>query len=230
MLHAIRPHCHGQLHVVFGCGGDRDGGKRPQMGAIAASHADTIIVTDDNPREQDAATIRDAVMAGIASTDQARTQNIGGRREAIAAALKNLGPGDILVVAGKGHEQGQIIGNTVIPFDDVTEVKTLIAQMNKREEQTMPPAQTPLWTRAEIEEALANLDGGATIDSDADFMINGIAIDSRAVTAGDLFCRAKAKLLMATPILPVRSRPVQLLRLSTKTTCAPTLPKPPAGI
>ena len=131
MLHAIRPHCHGQLHVVFGCGGDRDGGKRPQMGAIAASHADTIIVTDDNPRSEDAATIRDAVMAGIASTDQARTQNIGGRREAIAAALKNLGPGDILVVAGKGHEQGQIIGNTVIPFDDVTEVKTLIAQMNK---------------------------------------------------------------------------------------------------
>lgn len=131
MLHAIRPHCHGKLHVVFGCGGDRDGGKRPQMGAIAAQQADSIIVTDDNPRSEDAATIRSAVMAGIASADLSRTQNIGGRREAIAAALKNLGAGDILVVAGKGHEQGQIIGSTVIPFDDVTEVKTLIAQMNK---------------------------------------------------------------------------------------------------
>ncbi len=131
MLHAIRPHCHGQLHVVFGCGGDRDGGKRPQMGAIAAQQADHVIVTDDNPRSEDAATIRDAVMAGIASADMARVTNIGGRREAIAAALKTLGPGDILVVAGKGHEQGQIIGTTVVPFDDVTEVKTLIAQMNK---------------------------------------------------------------------------------------------------
>ncbi len=131
MLHAIRPHCHGQLRVVFGCGGDRDPGKRPQMGAIAASHADTIIVSDDNPRSEDAASIREQVMAGIATADRARTQNIGGRREAIAAALKQLGDGDILVVAGKGHEQGQIIGSTVIPFDDVTEVKALIAEMTQ---------------------------------------------------------------------------------------------------
>lgn len=133
MLHAIRPHCHGKLHVVFGCGGDRDGGKRPQMGAIAAQQADVVIVTDDNPRSEDAATIRSAVMAGIPSADQARVKNIGDRRAAIAQALSHLGPGDILVVAGKGHEQGQIIGATVIPFDDVSEVKTLIANMKKDE-------------------------------------------------------------------------------------------------
>lgn len=150
MLHAIRPHCHGKLHVVFGCGGDRDPGKRPHMGAIAASQADSVIVTDDNPRSEDAAAIRAAVMTGIASSERARCENIGGRREAIAAALSRLGPGDILVVAGKGHEQGQIIGTTVVPFDDVTEVKALIAHMNKNGEANHAPStSTPVDPRGD---------------------------------------------------------------------------------
>lgn len=124
MLQSLRPHTTGKLHVVFGCGGDRDTGKRPQMAAIAAARADQVIVTDDNPRSEDPAAIRDQVMAGIPAGHPAA--NIGGRREAIAAAIAALAPGDILVVAGKGHEQGQIIGTTIIPFDDVTEVKKII--------------------------------------------------------------------------------------------------------
>lgn len=124
MLQALRPHTTGRLHVVFGCGGDRDPGKRPQMAAIAAARADHVIVTDDNPRSEDAAAIRDQVMAGIPAGRTAA--NIGGRREAIAAGIAALQAGDILVVAGKGHEQGQIVGTTVIPFDDVTEVKKII--------------------------------------------------------------------------------------------------------
>jgi UDP-N-acetylmuramoyl-L-alanyl-D-glutamate--2,6-diaminopimelate ligase len=126
MLQALRPHTAGRLHVVFGCGGDRDPGKRPQMAAVAATRADRVIVTDDNPRNEDPSLIRQQAMAGIPAESLPHTMNIGGRREAMAAALADLGPGDILVVAGKGHEQGQIIGDTVIPFDDVTEIKKLI--------------------------------------------------------------------------------------------------------
>src|SRR5690606_1368140 len=112
MLKALRPHTAGRLHVVFGCGGDRDTGKRPLMGEVAARLADDIVVTDDNPRSEDPASIRDMVMAGIPQNAGPRARNIGGRSDAMAAALEKLGPGDILVVAGKGHEQGQIVGNT----------------------------------------------------------------------------------------------------------------------
>lgn len=118
MLKALRPHTAGKLHVVFGCGGDRDRGKRPMMGEIAARLADTVIVTDDNPRTEDAAFIRGEVMQGC---PQAR--EIAGRRDAIRAAIAGLDAGDLLVIAGKGHEQGQIVGKDVLPFDDVTEAK-----------------------------------------------------------------------------------------------------------
>lgn len=131
MLRALRPHCHNKLHVVFGCGGDRDTGKRPQMGAIAANLADDAIVTDDNPRTEDAASIRDMVMAGVPAARANLVQNIGGRREAMREAISRLAPGDILVVAGKGHEQGQIVGTTVLPFDDVTEIKNIIQENQK---------------------------------------------------------------------------------------------------
>jgi len=117
---ALRPHVTGRLIVVFGAGGDRDQGKRPQMGKVASEGADLAIVTDDNPRGEDAATIRAQILAGAGSG----THEIGDRREAIGAAIAAAGAGDIVLVAGKGHEQGQIIGSgetmRVLPFDDVT--------------------------------------------------------------------------------------------------------------
>ncbi|MBU1376523.1 MAG: UDP-N-acetylmuramoyl-L-alanyl-D-glutamate--2,6-diaminopimelate ligase [Alphaproteobacteria bacterium] len=116
VLQAMRPHVRGKLIVVFGAGGDRDKGKRPLMGEIAARLADVAIVTDDNPRSEVPAAIRADVLAGGKGAKE-----IGDRREAIRAAAAMMQDGDILVVAGKGHEQGQIVGDTVHPFDDVTE-------------------------------------------------------------------------------------------------------------
>ena len=111
---ALRPHTRGRLHLVFGAGGDRDTGKRPQMGAIAVAQADVVIVTDDNPRSEDPASIRADIMAAAAGATE-----IGDRRSAIAAAIKAAGGNDVILIAGKGHEQGQIVGNRVLPFDDV---------------------------------------------------------------------------------------------------------------
>ena len=111
---ALRPHARGRIWLVFGAGGDRDTGKRPQMGAIAAQHADIAIVTDDNPRSEDPATIRAAILAAAPGA-----REIGDRRAAIAAALAEAGSDDIILIAGKGHEQGQIVGDRVLPFDDV---------------------------------------------------------------------------------------------------------------
>ena len=121
LLTALRPHTTGRLHVVFGAGGDRDRGKRPLMGAAAARCADVVIVTDDNPRGEDPAVIRAAVLAACPGASE-----IGDRAQAIAAALAELAPGDVLAVAGKGHEQGQTIGGTVLPFDDVSVVRGLV--------------------------------------------------------------------------------------------------------
>jgi UDP-N-acetylmuramoyl-L-alanyl-D-glutamate--2,6-diaminopimelate ligase len=113
ILQTLRPHALGRLHVVFGCGGDRDPGKRPQMGAIADTLADVVIVTDDNPRSEDPGFIRKAIMAATK-----RAKEVADRRQAIYVALKALAPEDILVIAGKGHEKTQIIGNNIHPFDD----------------------------------------------------------------------------------------------------------------
>jgi UDP-N-acetylmuramoyl-L-alanyl-D-glutamate--2,6-diaminopimelate ligase len=120
LLTALRPHTQGRLIVIFGAGGDRDRGKRPLMGAAAARHADSVIVTDDNPRSEDPATIRAAIRAACPTAHE-----IGDRAQAIAAALDMLRPGDVLAVAGKGHEQGQIVGDTTIPFDDASVVRAL---------------------------------------------------------------------------------------------------------
>jgi UDP-N-acetylmuramoyl-L-alanyl-D-glutamate--2,6-diaminopimelate ligase len=114
-LTSARPHAARRLVVVFGCGGDRDPGKRPEMGRIAVRLADQTIVTDDNPRSESAAVIRTAVMAGAVGATE-----IGDRAQAIAAAIDTLEAGDVLLIAGKGHEQGQIVGDKVIPFDDRT--------------------------------------------------------------------------------------------------------------
>lgn len=112
---ALKPHVAGRLILVFGAGGDRDPGKRAPMGAAAAAGADLVIVTDDNPRGEDAATIRAAVMKGCPDATE-----IGDRRAAIMAAVAAAGPSDIVLIAGKGHEQGQIVGEMVLPFDDVS--------------------------------------------------------------------------------------------------------------
>ncbi len=111
---ALRPHAEGRLIVVFGAGGDRDNGKRAPMGEVVAARADVAIVTDDNPRTEDAAQIRAQVMAGAPGATE-----IGDRRAAIRAACDMAQPGDIVLIAGKGHEQGQIVGNMILPFDDV---------------------------------------------------------------------------------------------------------------
>jgi UDP-N-acetylmuramoyl-L-alanyl-D-glutamate--2,6-diaminopimelate ligase len=112
-LDALRPYVSGKLVVVFGAGGDRDRGKRPLMGAVAAAKADHVIVTDDNPRSEDAAMIRSAILAEASGAAE-----IGDRREAIRAAVAELRRGDVLLIAGKGHETGQIIGDQTVPFSD----------------------------------------------------------------------------------------------------------------
>jgi len=111
---ALRPHTKGKLITVFGAGGDRDTGKRPEMGAVAVSDSDIVIVTDDNPRSEDPSLIRADVMAGAKGAHE-----IGDRRYAIAFAIEHAEPDDIVLIAGKGHEQGQIIMGRVLPFDDV---------------------------------------------------------------------------------------------------------------
>jgi UDP-N-acetylmuramoyl-L-alanyl-D-glutamate--2,6-diaminopimelate ligase len=112
---ALRPHTKGQLIIVFGAGGDRDMGKRAEMGAVAARLADLAIVTDDNPRSEEPAAIRRAILAGASGAEE-----VAGRREAIRAAIAEAGADDLILLAGKGHEQGQIFGDRTLPFDDVT--------------------------------------------------------------------------------------------------------------
>jgi UDP-N-acetylmuramoyl-L-alanyl-D-glutamate--2,6-diaminopimelate ligase len=112
-LRALRPHARNRLTVVFGCGGDRDRGKRPEMGRIACTFADRIVVTDDNPRREDPARIRAEVLAGCD-----RAVEVPGRAEAIRVAVGGLDSGDVLLISGKGHETEQIIGDEVLPFDD----------------------------------------------------------------------------------------------------------------
>ncbi|HEY0313349.1 MAG TPA: UDP-N-acetylmuramoyl-L-alanyl-D-glutamate--2,6-diaminopimelate ligase [Allosphingosinicella sp.] len=111
---ALRPHAKGRLIIVFGAGGDRDVGKRAEMGAVAARLADRVIVTDDNPRSEEPAAIRRAILEGAPGATE-----VAGRREAIATAIAEAGADDIILLAGKGHEQGQIVGDQILPFDDV---------------------------------------------------------------------------------------------------------------
>ncbi len=121
VLNALRPHTEGRLICLFGCGGNRDAGKRPIMGRIASGLADMVIVTDDNPRHEDPKLIRAAILEGAPDAEE-----FADRREAIHWAITQLKKGDVLVIAGKGHEQGQIIGDVVEPFDDVQVAKQAI--------------------------------------------------------------------------------------------------------
>jgi UDP-N-acetylmuramoyl-L-alanyl-D-glutamate--2,6-diaminopimelate ligase len=120
-LHAARLHCRGQLRVVFGCGGDRDAGKRPLMGGVAAELADDVIVTDDNPRTEDPARIVADILAGMPSPSAAKSIKTvveHDRTRAIQTALRRSGPGDVVLIAGKGHEDYQIYGTVRRPFRD----------------------------------------------------------------------------------------------------------------
>ncbi len=121
-LEALRPAVSKRLHVVFGCGGDRDKGKRPEMGRAAAAHADVVYVTDDNPRSEEPATIRREILAAAPEAIE-----IASRAEAIATAIASLKKGDALLIAGKGHETGQIIGHTIIPFSDQETAAAVLA-------------------------------------------------------------------------------------------------------
>ncbi|MBO6782169.1 MAG: UDP-N-acetylmuramoyl-L-alanyl-D-glutamate--2,6-diaminopimelate ligase [Alphaproteobacteria bacterium] len=120
-LTSIRPHVGGKLHVAFGAGGDRDPGKRPMMGAVAAEHADRVIVTDDNPRREEPESIRRQILVECPDALE-----IGDRAEAIAAGITALESGDILVIAGKGHETGQIVASETLPFDDAEVARDII--------------------------------------------------------------------------------------------------------
>lgn len=126
ILKSLRPYAQGQLHVVFGCGGDRDVGKRADMGRMAGTLADNIIVTDDNPRTEDPAEIRAAVIAACPGA-----REIADRSQAIEAAVGAIKAGDILVVAGKGHETGQIVGDRILPFDDAEVIREALLGLER---------------------------------------------------------------------------------------------------
>jgi UDP-N-acetylmuramoyl-L-alanyl-D-glutamate--2,6-diaminopimelate ligase len=124
-LKALRPHVMGRLVAIIGAGGDRDAGKRPLMGQAGAQHADLVFVTDDNPRGEDPATIRAAVMQGAPEAIE-----VGDRAEAILRGVDALGPGDALLIAGKGHESGQIIGDDILPFDDAEQASVAVGALD----------------------------------------------------------------------------------------------------
>lgn len=126
ILRTLRPHTQNRLHVVFGCGGDRDAGKRPEMGALANELADAAIVTDDNPRSENPASIRAAIMAKAPCAKE-----VADRREAIYVAVQALAPGDVLVIAGKGHEKTQIVADRTLPFDDAEVARAAVKELKQ---------------------------------------------------------------------------------------------------
>ena len=126
-LAAMRPHVIGKLVAIVGAGGDRDAVKRPLMGQAAAQNSDVVFVTDDNPRSEDPGTIRSAVMTGCPAAVE-----VGDRAEAILRAIDILEPGDALLIAGKGHENEQIIGDDILPFDDVEQASVAVAALEGR--------------------------------------------------------------------------------------------------
>jgi UDP-N-acetylmuramoyl-L-alanyl-D-glutamate--2,6-diaminopimelate ligase len=130
-LMAMRPHVMGKLIAIVGAGGDRDTGKRPLMGQAAVQNADMVFVTDDNPRSEDPRVIRAAVMAGALENAAGKSViEVGDRAEAILRGIDALGPGDALLIAGKGHESGQIIGDDVLPFDDVEQASVAVGALD----------------------------------------------------------------------------------------------------
>jgi len=132
-IRALRPHVMGRLVAIVGAGGDRDTAKRPLMGRAAAEHADQVIVTDDNPRSEDPATIRAAVMTGVIDAGGAGfVTEVSDRAEAILRGVDALQPGDALLICGKGHETGQIVGDTTYPFNDAEQASVAVAALDGR--------------------------------------------------------------------------------------------------
>jgi UDP-N-acetylmuramoyl-L-alanyl-D-glutamate--2,6-diaminopimelate ligase len=125
-LQAVRQHCGGELSVVFGCGGDRDRGKRPQMGALAERLADRVYVTDDNPRSESSAVIIGEILDGMQRPEWALV--VADRARAIRQAIASAGPGDLVLVAGKGHEDYQLVGERTLHFDDREQVAQALAE------------------------------------------------------------------------------------------------------
>ena len=162
-LAAVRPFATGKLICVFGCGGDRDKGKRPIMGEIATRCADVVIVTDDNPRTEVPETIRREILNAAPGALE-----VGDRAEAIAAGVHLLQKGDVLLVAGKGHETGQIVGQTTLPFSDHDALRTAMRQ--------------PLWTAVALVKAAVG-----TLDGVIDQPVTGFSIDTRSLQKGDVF-------------------------------------------
>jgi UDP-N-acetylmuramoyl-L-alanyl-D-glutamate--2,6-diaminopimelate ligase len=126
VLAAARAHARGRVHCVFGCGGDRDAGKRPMMGAVAESLADCVVVTDDNPRTEPSRTIIEQILSGMASPDAAHV--VADRAEAIHTAIAEADTGDVVIVAGKGHEAYQIVGTEARPFSDQAVVRDALGE------------------------------------------------------------------------------------------------------
>lgn len=170
-LASVRPFARGRLICVFGCGGDRDRGKRPLMGEIAARDADVVIVTDDNPRTEDAARIRAEILASSPSAIE-----VPDRREAIARAIGMMNSGDVVLIAGKGHETGQIVGDRVEPFSDRDEARRLVV------ENLSPETPRQIWTWDDLVTAAE-----ARPDGEARGEVSGFSIDTRSLQPGDVF-------------------------------------------
>lgn len=171
VLKTMRAHTKNQLVCVFGCGGNRDTGKRPLMGGIAARYADKVYVTDDNPRFENPADIRAQILTACPSAIE-----IGDRHAAVFTAARNLQEGDVLVLAGKGHETGQTINGVSYAFDDKIEAQLAALTMTK----------TPLWRAEELKACLS-------ADVPAALNVYGISIDTRTLQIGDLFIALKGE-------------------------------------
>ncbi len=181
VLASVRPFTTGRVIVVFGCGGDRDKGKRPMMGEIATRLADVVIVTDDNPRSEVPATIRSEILAAAPGA-----REIPDRREAIREAVGMMKSGDTLIVAGKGHEEGQTVGDVVLPFSDHAEVGLALKDRLRQGEWRM----SLLWTSEAMIEAMNGRPVGKLPDG-----ITGISIDTRTLRKGEAFFAIKGDAL-----------------------------------
>ena len=181
VLISLKPHTKRRLICLFGCGGNRDTGKRPQMGAIADRLADIVYITDDNPRMEDASKIRQAIKEACPKGIE-----VDGREEALFEAVHILEPGDVLVVCGKGHETGQTIGKTVYRFNDKTEILSLAAAMEKE----------VIWKSTEIAMAL-NTTVCPYVNA------TGVSIDTRTLTYGDLFIALKGERMNGHDYVPM---------------------------
>ncbi len=175
VLKVLRPNTIGSLSIVFGCGGDRDRGKRPQMGEIAAKLADRVIVTDDNPRTENADFIRSEIMTACPDAEE-----IGDRKKAIKEAIKALKPNDVLVIAGKGHETGQKIGDTIHHFNDTEEAIAAAFETDNNAHKGSGPDTAVLWKASELAEIT---DGAAS----KEWNIYGVASDLKQIKPGDIF-------------------------------------------